>query len=34
MSAIHSDRFTARPEGNFVVFLIGMGFNRLWRVHK
>jgi hypothetical protein len=34
MSAIKEGRFTARPEGDFVVFLIGMRFNRLWRVHK
>jgi hypothetical protein len=34
MSAIKQGRQTARPDGDFVVFLIGMRFNRLWRVHK
>ena len=34
MSAIKPGRFTARPDEPFVVFLIGMRFNRLWRVHK
>jgi len=27
-------RYTARMEGDFVVFLIGMRVNRLWAVHK
>ena len=30
MSAIKPGRFTARPDEPFVVFLIGMRFNRLW----
>ena len=34
MSAIKAGRFTARPDGPFVVFLIGIRLNRLWRVHK
>ena len=34
MSAIKQGRFTARPDEPFVVFLIGMRFNSLWRVHK
>jgi hypothetical protein len=28
-----AERVTARMEGNFVVFLIGMRFNRPWKVH-
>ncbi len=27
-------RVTANPEGEFVVFLIGMRINKLWKVHK
>jgi len=27
-------RMTARIEGDFVVFLIGMRINRLWKIHK
>ncbi len=34
MSTIKQGRFTARPEGDFVVFLIGIRFNRLWRLDK
>jgi hypothetical protein len=34
MSRIHTARMTARPEGDFVVFLIGMRFNKPWLVHK
>jgi hypothetical protein len=34
MPAIHSGRFTAQIEGDFVVFLIGMRVNRLLLVHK
>ena len=34
MSTIRQGRFTARPEGDFVVFLIGIRFNRLWRLDK
>ncbi len=31
---IHARRMTARLEGSFCVFLIGMRVNRLWKVHK
>ena len=31
---VHPGRFTARAEGDFVVFLIGMRFNKPWKVQK
>lgn len=31
---IHKERLTANVEGTFVVFLVGMRINRLWKVHK
>ena len=31
---IRPDRLTARLDGDFVVFLIGMRINRVWNVHK
>lgn len=31
---IHSERLTANLEGEFVVFLIGMRINRIWKAHK
>lgn len=31
---LYRERMTARPEGDFVVFLIGMRINRPWRVDK
>jgi hypothetical protein len=34
MARIHRGRFTASPEGEFVVFLIGMRINRPLRLHK
>jgi hypothetical protein len=34
MSKVHKGRFTAEVDGEFVVFLIGMRFNKLWKVHK
>jgi hypothetical protein len=34
MAEIHVGRWTARRDEPFVVFLIGMRFNRLWKVHK
>ena len=34
MSEIFKGRVTARADGPFVVFLIGMRFNKLWKVHK
>ena len=32
--AVHPGRFSAEVEGDFVVFLIGMRFNKPWRVDK
>ena len=34
MAVIHPGRFTAKIEGSFVVFLIGMRINQLLRVNK
>ena len=34
MAPIFNGRFTAKIEGDFVVFLIGMRINRLFAVHK
>ncbi len=34
MNDIIRQRMTARPEGEVVVFLIGMRINRVWKVHK
>jgi hypothetical protein len=34
MAEIRAGRWTARSDVPFVVFLIGMRFNRLWKVHK
>lgn len=34
MSDITLDRMTAEIEGDFVVFLIGMRINVLWKIHK
>lgn len=34
MSAVIPKRVTARMEGDFVIFLIGMRINRPWKVHK
>ena len=34
MADIHAGRWTARHDEPFVVFLIGMRFNKLWKVHK
>jgi len=31
---IHHARMTASVDGNFVVFLIGMRINALWKVHR
>lgn len=31
---VQNDRVTATLEGDYVVFLIGMRFNALWKVHK
>lgn len=34
MSKVQPGRFTAEMDGEFVVFLIGMRFNKLWKIHK
>ena len=34
MADIHAGRWTARSDEPFVVFLIGLRLNRLWKVHK
>jgi hypothetical protein len=34
MAAVISRRMTASVEGDFVVFLIGMRINKLWKIHK
>ena len=34
MAAVIDKRITARIDGDFVVFLIGARFNRLWKVHQ
>jgi len=34
MPEIRSGRWTARYDAPFVVFLIGMRFNKLWKVHR
>jgi Domain of unknown function (DUF4188) len=34
MSKVHKGRYTAAVDGEFVVFLIGMRFNKLWKVHR
>jgi Domain of unknown function (DUF4188) len=34
MSKTINQRMTANLEGDFVVFLIGMRINRLWKMHK
>src|SRR5262245_11056241 len=34
MAAIRAERLTADAQSEFVVFVIGMRVNRLWKVHK
>jgi hypothetical protein len=34
MTMIHRERMTARLEGDFAVFMIGLRFNKPWMVHK
>lgn len=34
MSKVHAGRYTAHIEGEFAVFVIGMRFNKLWKVHR
>ena len=31
---INKERMYAHLDGDFVVFLIGMRFNQLWKIHK
>jgi hypothetical protein len=31
---VQNGRFTADIDGDFVVFLIGMRFNKMWKIHK
>ncbi|MGJ9413832.1 DUF4188 domain-containing protein [Aeromicrobium sp. CF4.19] len=31
---VQPGRYTARIDGEFVVFLIGMRFNKIWKVHQ
>ena len=31
---VHKGRFTAKPDGDVVVFLIGMRFNKPWKVRR
>ena len=34
MAEVFEKRMTGELEGDFVLFLIGMRFNRLWKIHK
>lgn len=34
MSKVIAKRVTAKVEGDFVVFLIGMRINKVWKIHK
>jgi hypothetical protein len=34
MAQIIKERMTAETDGEFVVFLIGMRINKLWKIHK
>ena len=34
MAKVHPGRYTAEIDGDFCVFVIGMRFNKLWKVHK
>ena len=34
MSKVQPGRFSAQIEGDFVVFIIGMRINKLWKLHK
>lgn len=34
MSEIRAERLTAEVDGEFVVFLIGMRVNRIWKLHR
>jgi Domain of unknown function (DUF4188) len=34
MSGVRAERLTAETDGEFVVFVIGMRINKLWKIHK
>lgn len=34
MAKVIPERLTAEIEGEFVIFLIGMRINKIWKVHK
>ena len=34
MKTVLEGRWTARPDGDFVVFIIGMRINRWWMIHR
>jgi len=34
MSGIIAERMAARIDGDFVVFIIGMRINKIWKIHK
>ena len=34
MAAVIDRRMSAEMDGEFVVFLIGMRINRIWKIHK
>ena len=34
MAKVNAGRFTADIDGDFVVFIIGMRINKLWKIHK
>ena len=34
MSEIRAERLTAETDGEFVVFLIGMRINKLWKIQQ
>ena len=33
-NGVQPGRYTAEMDGDFVVFLIGMRLNKLWKIHK
>ncbi|MGA9873096.1 MAG: DUF4188 domain-containing protein [Rhodococcus sp. (in: high G+C Gram-positive bacteria)] len=34
MTAVQNGRYTAHMDSDFVVFIIGMRINKLWKIHK
>jgi len=34
MARVHAERMCAQIDGDFVVFIIGMRINKLWKIHK